>query len=419
MKKRLSAAMILAGLGLGGLEWGCSDHSQAAMNRLQSSDVLVRVEAAQQLGDNRDGDAEEALITAMSDPDANVRETVAEALGKIGSSEASGALVKALKDPESSVRVAAAEALGNIRDPRTIKPLLACVKGQDSLTRQAAAKALGEIGNPAKPVLLDCLADPNVDVRYFSGQALQQMRYIAADPQSEATLRAAVQDWDGAAAMGKPAVPVLISMLKDKDPEVRRSAAQALGTIRDARAVRALVVCLSESDEATRTVCVDALTRYGSAAERPVQEELKDPDWRIRASAAEALGWIGDKRAVDSLSACMKDSEPGVRQAAAIALGKLHDTRAISGLRAALPDWECRKEIVGTLDELGWVPFSDQDRVYAWIGREDKWHLNSNRSMVDSVLDKDIATGRPREMENAKNVAAWLGKGTPSEKKTQ
>jgi hypothetical protein len=146
---------------------------------------------------------------------------------------------------------------------------------------------------------------------------------------------------------------------------------------------------------------------------------LSDKDWTIRASAAEALGWIGDPRAVDPLGATLGDQQITVRQAAAVALGKLRDTRAIAALRAALPDWQCRREIVGALDALNWTPFSDQDRVYAWIGRDDAPSLKSNWPLVRSVLSKDIETGRPKEIENAKQVTAWLGKEPLDEQKTQ
>jgi HEAT repeat protein len=43
----------------------------------------------------------------------------------------------------------------------------------------------------------------------------------------------------------------------------------------------------------------------------------------VRGSAAEALGKLGDKRAVKPLTACLKDQDEDVRLSAAEALGKL------------------------------------------------------------------------------------------------
>ena len=60
----------------------------------------------------------------------------------------------------------------------------------------------------------------------------------------------------------------MLGLINDKDETVRRSAVEILNTTKDERAVKHLI-------EATR-----------------------DPDWWVRERAADALGEIGDVRAV-------------------------------------------------------------------------------------------------------------------------
>jgi HEAT repeat protein len=61
-------------------------------------------------------------------------------------------------------------------------------------------------------------------------------------------------------------------------------------------------------------------------------------DEGVRQAAAEALGKIKDRRAVEPLIAALKDESFSVRQAAAEALGKIKDPRAVEPLSAALKD---------------------------------------------------------------------------------
>ena len=69
---------------------------------------------------------------------------------------------------------------------------------------------------------------------------------------------------NGLAAMGRSAcicqaVPALIDTLKDPDPDVRAAAAEALGKIGDVRAVDALQEILSEGHPATAPAAARAL----------------------------------------------------------------------------------------------------------------------------------------------------------------
>jgi HEAT repeats len=56
-----------------------------------------------------------------------------------------------------------------------------------------------------------------------------------------------------------------------------------------------------------------------------LMKRLRDPDNKVRLSAALNLGKLGDKRAIVPLTAALKDSDKTVRGVAAAALGKLID----------------------------------------------------------------------------------------------
>ena len=83
----------------------------------------------------------------------------------------------------------------------------------------------------------------------------------------------------------------MIQLLRNK--YAKKKAAEALGEIGDARAVEPLILA------------------------------LKDEYWEVRRRAAEALGEIGDARAVEPLKKALNDESRGVREAARDALEKI------------------------------------------------------------------------------------------------
>jgi len=116
----------------------------------------------------------------------------------------------------------------------------------------------------------------------------------------------------------------MIQALQDSNADVRRSAAWAIGELRDRRGVDALIAALSDADADTRR------------------------------NAATALGSIRDKRAVDALVAAVKDPSPTVRKDAILALGELRTTEAIGVVVEAMKDSDpgVRKAAVQTLPSL-------------------------------------------------------------------
>ncbi len=63
-----------------------------------------------------------------------------------------------------------------------------------------------------------------------------------------------------------------------------------------------------------------------------------EKDCDVRRKAAKALGKIGDSRAVEPLMRAINDSDSEVRCAAAKALGEIGDYRAVGPLTKALDD---------------------------------------------------------------------------------
>ena len=67
-------------------------------------------------------------------------------------------------------------------------------------------------------------------------------------------------------------------------------------------------------------------------------EDLKHKDSSVRRHAAEMLGIIGDKEAVDALILVLKDENRFVRQEAIAALGKIGGERLVEPLTRALEE---------------------------------------------------------------------------------
>jgi len=137
------------------------------------------------------------------------------------------------------------------------------------------------------------------------------------------------------------------TLIKDSDPRRRAEAAAQLADFPDKRCVAALVAALGDADPRVRATAADSLSGVFRAATRPVGEEyalkplaiaLKDSNARMRAKAAEALGYSDDHRAIDPLMDALRDPELIVRISAARGLGALGDVSAIVALREAAKD---------------------------------------------------------------------------------
>ena len=188
-------------------------------------------------------------------------------------------------------------------------------------------------------------------------QLLEKMGWEPQDEGQRAVALVGANDWAAAVALGPPAVDPLIKVLQDKSSTWRRDAAQALGEIGDARAVGPLLVALGEVGESG----VDGVFAKLS----------------VRGAAARALVGIGDPRAVESLVAALADANESVRKDAVEALGRIGDPRALEPLVAMLTDADegVRGAAVEALESMGWEPPERANACCGCLAARGEWRL--------------------------------------------
>ncbi len=202
---------------------------------------------------------------------------------------------------------------------------------RDSLTRIRAADALGALHvTEAEPWLRERLHHHDPLLRAACARALAELGAVDALPEIMAAL-AEVDAEPGDVeevllTFSSGAVPYLAELLVDGSIFERRLAAAALGYIGSIQVLLALLRVLDDSDD------------------------------ELVASAARALGQLGDARATEALIELLAGDRPWfVRVAAASALGALEDPAATAVLVEQLDaeEWDLRNAAARALVALG------------------------------------------------------------------
>ena len=360
-----------------------SDRVLEEIAALKDEDWALREDAATLLGDFGDPRAVGPLVEVLHDEDRAVRDAATAALRKIGQA-AVPALISALQDPNGNVQEAAVSILKDLADPRAVEPLIGCLTSQNWVLRMHAAKGLGITGDEsAVACLVPLLIDPVKAVRVDATEALSRIGRPAL-PTLLAALRH--QEWlmrlQACEALGRLGVEEAVEllcqvMLNDRDAAVRQDAAKALGCIGSAGALEALTAAIKDLDARPYAVealgklkdprAVETLIDVATGKDRPAKirkvpvcgdesGELDVEEMEVQIFAIGALAEIGDDRAIDPLIRALKDTR--LRADAAKALGRL-------GLRVAGPLLEAMKietdsnilfHARAILSEVGWRP---------------------------------------------------------------
>jgi len=403
---------------------GTAESVTALCQVLQDEILYVRLAATEALGKIGAVEVIPSLINMLRDGISLVRLAAIEALGKIGAVEAIPSLINMLRDGILSVRWAAAEALGKIGAP-AIPALHEALQDESKDVREAVIWSLGIIGVPKSiPILLQVLRDGDTDVyreaAYTLGKILERLSDTRVSPtlyqglqhEEPVTRDAAVEmlmmmggdasptpcqvlpDEEWPTVLEKMekigdahAISTQLQALQDRDPEKRRMAARALGTIkaveaiptlcqalqdefigvccaaawalgliRSAEAVPALLAALQDEEHWVRMAAAEALGRIGDVQAIPIlHQTLRDKMWWVRQEATGALGEIGNTQSIPALCVLLQDDSEHVHIEAVEALGKIGHAQTIPALCKSLQDmnWRVRRAAVKALGKIG------------------------------------------------------------------
>ena len=233
-----------------------------AYQLLHDADVMGRLRAAIDLKAQRTQAAARALSESVkSEAFWGVRVEATKALSAFGIAASRAGLLEAVKDKDARVRREAIKGLAAFKDEKLADLFITTIKNDQSyLTIAESAKALGQTGSDR-----------------------------AFDALVEATRQ---ESWQGT---------------------VRAGAVAGLAALKDARAIDiGLKYATPGNPAAVRVAAIDLLTQVGKGNDKAYElfvSALKDPTLQIRFSAVQALGLLGDARAIPALEALAKTGE--------------------------------------------------------------------------------------------------------------
>lgn len=225
--------------------------------------------------------------------------------------------------------------------------------------------------------------------------------------------------------LGRPAIPALVTVLREGTPSGRRNALEALAGIAEPEAVETVISNFASPDEERRFFAASNLAHKlmmhygsfnrflflrditnGSLKERDLfallVSELSNTDARVRAMNAYALGELCAGCASGALVTTLSDTDPSTRIEAAIALGKMGDRRSIGVLKSLFaPSCEtgfpARKGSTSTISERRFTEsavilggFGEPDGIRDLIGM-----LSSSGQNAEKAADLLAALGSP------------------------
>ncbi len=260
------------------------------------------------------------LRRLISDRDANVRVRAAAALAPHDPSvlrTVTTELARAEPRLDTTWLSLAMHALRDSANPNHTAALVAYTKHEDTdVARMAIGIARKLESTEATAAVIACLSDLREQIRAAAAEAFQL------NPVPEA-------------------VPPLIEALEDESESVVNHAIRALGASQDRRATEPLIRFLHAEKDDVYNLAIDALIRLGDPnAAAPLlrigQSEDGDRRWR----AIWALGHLKNRRVVPALLRIFSDKTEGsvVRATAASALGRIGDPRALPALRKTRND---------------------------------------------------------------------------------
>ncbi len=241
-----------------------------------------------------------AIRAALNDPNPHVRRAAALAIGKIDGVAAFSLLESKLSDQEMRGSVLAA--MRQLKNSITSPTLMEAIQGSNENGWNEAAMGLAELKDTrAIPVLIDKL---KLDSPFYAQYALEEFGPLAADALLEYAPKSTKDRYDVVKLLGRTRNPrafqFLMTCLESK--EQSWNVIEALGNLGDIRAIPAIIPFLKSKEDLDSSCAAEALGKLNAKEAVPylILALGSDMDY-TPTNAAGALAKIGDPRAVEPL----------------------------------------------------------------------------------------------------------------------
>jgi len=207
-----------------------------------------------------------------------------------------------------------------LKEKKDFRSLISALRHPDLEVQWEAAEALGALGEEGMDHLLWALNSRHKDIRLGVIEALGEIK----DPRALSPLADQLDDssneirWEAALALGEigdpEAISHLVEALRDVDRYVRYGAALSLQKLgwRPASEIEAGYLYTGLQDW-------DRLIAIGDSAVPAIENTMNDPDRSIRLLAVHCMGEIGSQKAIPALYGALRDPDEEVRWEAALA----------------------------------------------------------------------------------------------------
>jgi len=272
---------------------------------LKTEDNILRTTAAQLARQMSGREVTEALAKALPELPPTSQRLLVIALGLRGDKAALPAVQKACTSPDNDVRIAALEALGLLGDVSSIRPLIEHAASGSDAEKHAAMASLKTLrGQDINKAIIAELKKAD------AGQQVQIVRILAERNAFEA-------------------VPVILTAVKTKAPEVRDASFTALSELAGQDEIPVLVDLLTQSQAKDMTQARKALVAvaHRCSAEPQASKSIiaglsQIRDIEKRGALLQTLGDLGHDSGLSILHASLSDKDDNIQYAVITALSK-------------------------------------------------------------------------------------------------
>jgi HEAT repeat protein len=288
------------------------------------------------------------LIDQLYSENPIIRESAVIALGKIGTPKAVPHLIKLLNEDSLIIQICAA--LARIGDQSAFKPVLPILGHPDKTIRHAAIAVINSLGHPDTAKELSALLQSNnpftresaVRIAGYFGyrEFISQILELFDDP-VESVKRAVVESlpfFDS-----EKAIQLLKDAASSPSPQIRSSAAYALGFLPISQSGNSLLKLLADPNPWVKYYTIKSLTklRCPEALSHILNISINDESPFVKIAAIAALGELGGNYAIAHLAKLTSDPDINIACEAINALSKISHPDSIQplidSLRSKIP----------------------------------------------------------------------------------